>query len=134
MSFKKLIQFVFILTFLWVGGISVSAQDFKGKISTALSGGNIKELSRSFDKRVQVTIDNKTNYYSSSQAEIIVRDHLAHLGNRSFTLIKSGTSSNQDGEFYIGQINCSKGSVKVYIYATKVADVYNIHEIRFEKH
>lgn len=134
MSLTKLIQFVFILTFYWVGTISLSAQDLKGKIATTLSGGNIKELSKNFDKRVQVTIDGKTNYYSSSQAEMIVRDHLAHLGNRSFTLIKSGTSSNQGGEFYIGQINCSKGSVKVYIYATKVEEAYNIQEIRFEKY
>ncbi len=133
MSFKKLIHLVFLLNVLLLSSNLVFGQSFKGKISSSLSGGNLRELSKSFDKRVQVTIDGKSNYYSNSQAEIVIRNHLGHLGERNFTLIKSGTASDGGAEFYIGEINCTKGSVKVYIYARKVTDGYSIQEIRFEK-
>lgn len=133
MSFKKLIRLVFTLIILLGINTAVLAQNFQNVVSGSLSNGNVRELSKHFDKRVQVTIDKKTEYYSSSQAEIIVRDQLEQMGNKNFTLIRSGLAEGGTAEFYIGEIRCSKGAVKVYIYARKVADTPYIQEIRFEK-
>ncbi|MCO5234184.1 MAG: DUF4783 domain-containing protein [Chitinophagales bacterium] len=133
MSFKKLIQFVFTLI-LFIGTYqSVLAQNFQNIVTSSLSYGNIKELTRSFDKRVQVTIDNKTDYFSNSQAEIIVNNYVDQLGNKDFNMIKSGHAEGGSAEFYIGEIKCTKGSVKVYIYLRKVAETPYIQEIRLEK-
>lgn len=133
MSFKKLIQFVFILTISFFSAKTVLAQDFKGKIENSMSSGSMKELSRNFDKRVQVTIDGKSSYYSGAQAELVLKEYLEQLGSRSFTLIKSGKTADGNAEFYIGEINCTKGQAKVYIYARKVSNTHNIQEIRIEK-
>lgn len=133
MTVKKLIQCVFALLILSGPVTPVLAQNFQSVVTTTLGSGNVRELSKKFDKRVQVTIDNKSDYYSSSQAEIIVKDYLDNLGNKTFTLIRSGLAEGGNAEFYIGEIKCAKGIVKTYIYARKVADVPYIQEIRFER-
>ena len=133
MSFKKLIQIVFTLIFLVSMQHSVLAQSFQNKISTSLANGSMKDLSKNFDRRVQVTISNKSEYYSGSQAEIIVSDYLRQLETKAFTVIRSGIIQGGSAEFIIGQIKSSiRGNVKVYIYARKVADTLYIQEIRFE--
>lgn len=133
MSFKKLIQFVFTLIFLLSVQHSVLAQSFQNKIHTSFTNGSIKDLSKNFDKRVQVTISNRSEYYSSTQAEIIVSDYLNQLGSRNFTVIRSGIAEGGSAEFVIGEVkSAAKGLVKVYIYARKVADTPYIQEIRFE--
>jgi hypothetical protein len=133
MSFKKLIQFVFMLIFLLSVQHSVLAQSFQSKVSTSFSNGNFKELSKSFDKRVQLTISNRSEYYSNTQAEIILTDYLNQLGSKNFTVIRSGTAEAGSAEFVIGEVkSITKGIVKVYIYARKVADTTYIQEIRFE--
>ncbi len=133
MSFKKLIQFVFTLIFLVSIQQSVLAQNFQSKIYTSFSSGSVKELSKNFDKRVQVTISNKSEYYSSSQAEIIVSDYLNQLAFKSFTVVRSGITEGGSAEFIIGEVkSATRGIVKVYIYARKVADTPYIQEIRFE--
>lgn len=132
MSFKKLILFVFALIVLACTNPVVFGQNSQSIITSSLSSGNIKELSKSFDKRIQVTLSNKSEYYSNSQAEIIINDYLNQLGNKNFTIVRSGQVEGGNAEFYIGEIKCSKGVVKVYIFARKVADTLYIQEIRFE--
>ncbi|MCO5230839.1 MAG: DUF4783 domain-containing protein [Chitinophagales bacterium] len=133
MSFKKLIQFVFTII-IFVGAYQPSmAQNFQSLVSSSLSYGNIKDLTKNFDKRVQVTIDSKTDYFSNSQAEIIVSNYVNQLGNKDFNLIKSGNAEGGTAEFYIGEIRCSRGNVKVYIYLRKVGDTPYIQEVRLEK-
>ena len=133
MSFKKLIQFVFILLFSMGVQHSVLAQNFQNKIHTSFSSGSLKNLSKNFDKRVQVTISNKSEYYSNNQAEIIISDYLNQLGSKNFTVIRSGITEGGSAEFIIGEVkSISKGIIKVYIYARKVADTPYIQEIRFE--
>lgn len=133
MTFKKLIQLVFTLILFLGVQTAVLAQNFQSVVTSSLSTGNVRDLAKNFDKRVQVTIDNKSEYYSSSQAEIIVRNYMGQMGNKNFNLIRSGIAENGNAEFYIGEIHCSKGAIKVYIYARKVADTPYIQEIRFEK-
>lgn len=133
MSFKKLIQFVFTLLFLVSVQHSVLAQDLQNKIYSSFSSGSVKDLSKNFDKRIQVTISNKSEYYSSGQAEIIIKDYLNQLGSKGFTVIRSGITEGGTAEYIIGEIkSASRGIVKVYIYARKVADTPFIQEIRFE--
>jgi hypothetical protein len=133
MSFKKLIQFVFTLLFLVSVQHSVLAQNFQNKIHASFSSGSIKDLSKNFDKRVQVTISNKSEFYSNSQAEIIISDYLNQLGSKNFTVIRTGITEGGSAEFVIGEVkSVTKGIVKVYIYARKVADTPYIQEIRFE--
>lgn len=133
MTFKKLIQLVFTLILFLGVQTAVLAQNFQSVVTSSLSNGNVRELAKNFDKRVQVTIDNKSEHYSSSQAEIIVRDYIGQMGNKNFTLMRSGLAENGNAEFYIGEIRCSKGAIKVYIYARKVGETPYIQEIRFEK-
>lgn len=133
MTFKKLNQLVFTLILFLGVQTAVLAQNFQNIVTSSLSNGNVRDLAKNFDKRVQVTIDSKSEHYSSSQAEIIVRDYIQQMGNKNFTLMRSGLAENGNAEFYIGEIRCTKGAIKVYIYARKVGDTPYIQEIRFEK-
>ena len=133
MSFRKYSQFLLVLIVVMASVTTAWGQSFQTVVSSSLSSGNIKELAKSFDKRIQVTIDRKTDYYSNSQAEMILKNQLDQMGPKNFRLIRKGMAEGGNAEFYIGEISCTKGITKVYIYSRLVSDIPYIQEIRLEK-
>ncbi|MCO5249417.1 MAG: DUF4783 domain-containing protein [Chitinophagales bacterium] len=112
----------------------VSAQSFQSVITHSLSSGDINELFKNLDKRVQVSIDSKTGSYSNNQAEIILKNYLSPMFQKRFFILKQGSAKNNDADFYIGTLKCCNGEeYKVYIYSRNVSDLQLIQEIRIEK-
>jgi hypothetical protein len=130
---QKLTGLLFALSLMISSMSYVFAQSFQVSISQAIESGNSRELTRHFDKRVQVSIDDQSNNYSTSQAEIIVRNFLDGLGRKEYRILHSSTEEAGAVQLYIGEIRSTKAQYKTYIYMRKMGGQSYIQELRFEK-
>jgi len=101
-------------------------------VAAAIQAGNAKQLAQYFDSNVDITVYNKEEMYSKTQAEMVVKDFFAKNSPSSFKIIHKG-ASNQGSEYAIGTLITSVGSFRTYIYIKQKGTSYFIQEIRFEK-
>ncbi len=106
--------------------------ELQDQLISMFNTSNIKELSKNFDKRLKVTLDNEENIYSNVQAEIVIRNFLTKLEDKKFCCIKR--LDIDDETFYItGKLTCSTGTYKTFIFLSEEEEVEIIREIKFEK-
>lgn len=127
---KTFLPFLFVMAFL-LGAVNVQGGTLEN-IAAAIQAGNAKELAKYFDNNVDITVYNKEEMYSKTQAEMVVRDFFSKNPPSSFRIIHKGTS-NQGSEYAIGTLVTNVGSFRTYIYVKQKATGYSIQEIRFEK-
>lgn len=125
-------KYISVLTFILLLTFSTKAQDVFAVFPAALKSGNTAVLSKNFDKRIDITLDDNSDNYSKDQAEVILRDFLNKFSVREFTIIHKGSSPN-GAQYIVGNLKTNKGSYRTYIYVKKTDDVTYIQEIRFEK-
>jgi hypothetical protein len=101
------------------------------EIISALKSGNALELSKYFDKTVEITLPEKSNSYSKSQASIVLRDFFKNKQVKDFKVIHQ--SQKEDSEFCIGTLITTKGSFRVTIFTRQSGQQKLIQELRFEK-
>jgi len=101
-------------------------------IATAIQSGNAKELAKYFDSNVDISVYNKEESYSKTQAEMVVKDFFVKNPPTAFKIIHKG-ASNQGSEYAIGTLSTNVGSFRTYIYVKQKGTAYSIQEIRFEK-
>lgn len=102
------------------------------EISSAITAGNSRELSRHFANRVELTISNNENIYSRAQAEVILKEFFNNNPPSSFRIIHQGASS-KGSHYAIGNLTTVNGTFRTYLFIKSVGNGYQIHEIRFEK-
>jgi hypothetical protein len=124
---KPVSLFIFCLLFT-----ALHAQDIISSIPSALRTANAGALAKNFDKRVDVTIDDNADNYSSQQAEMILKNFLGKFTYREFSLLHKGTSPD-GAQYIIGSLKTNAGSYRTYIYIKKTDGVNYTQEIRFEK-
>jgi hypothetical protein len=125
---KPLSLFIFCLLLSnWVSG-----QDIISSIPSALKTANATALAKNFDKRVDITIDENADNYSSEQAEMILKGFLSKFSYREFSILHKGTSPD-GAQYIIGNLKTNLGSFRTYIYIKKSDGVNYTQEIRFEK-
>ncbi len=125
---KPIIIFIFSLLFC----SQTQAQDVMSTIPTALKMGNASMIAKNFDKRVDITIEDNADNYSSVQAEMILKNFLGKFLFREFTILHKGTSPD-GAQYTIGSLKTNAGSYRTYIYIKKSDGTNYIQEIRFEK-
>lgn len=125
---KPIIIFIFSLLFC----SQTQAQDVMSTIPTALKMGNASMIAKNFDKRVDITIEDNADNYSSVQAEMILKNFLGKFSFREFTILHKGTSPD-GAQYTIGSLKTNAGSYRTYIYIKKSDGTNYIQEIRFEK-
>ncbi|MCO5234647.1 MAG: DUF4783 domain-containing protein [Chitinophagaceae bacterium] len=109
------------------GAYSYSPDD----IITSISAGNAGQLSKHFDRIVDITLHEKSNSYSSSQAEVILKDFFHSCGVESFSVVQ--TKSDNDREFYRGDLNTGAGRFNT-VFSLKLRGKEKVlQEIRFEE-
>lgn len=133
MSLKKTGVLAMMMFALMTLMSSVNAQDYQLSIVEAFSGDNFRELSKHFDKRVQVTIEQQVNNYSNAQAEIIIKNFLEGLGDREFKMMQIDKQSEQGIQLYIGQLKSARGNYRTYILFRKMGQSFMVQEVRFQK-
>jgi hypothetical protein len=120
--FTLLFLSVFLLSQTTISGIE--------EVVSALKVGNANQVARYFDNTVDITLPEKSNSYSKSQAEMILKDFMANNPVKSFTVKHRG--DNAGSQYFIGTLTTKNGSYRTTVFMKQKADKQFLQDIRFE--
>ena len=123
---KHLLRYgVVIFSFFLMSFISVT------DIINAMKNGNASELSKYFDNTIEITFPDKSNAYSKSQAEMVVKDFFNNNSVKNFEVIQQG--DNDGTLFFIGTLATTNGEYRTTFFVKQKGEKPLLQEIRFEK-
>jgi len=99
-------------------------------ITGAMHSGNIGKLSRYLDSRVDISLPEKSDTYSKSQAEMIIRDFFNTNVVRNFLIKNRG--ENGGSEFCIGLLQTRNGDYRTTLFIKQKGDRLLLQELRFQ--
>ena len=123
---KKLFTYVFITIFL----SSFTYSSVKDVVN-ALKSGNAALVSKYFDNTIDITLSDKSNSYSRSQAELVLKDFFNNNEVKNFNVIHTG--NNAGSQFCIGTLQTKNGTFRTTIYMKQKGDKQVLQELKFEK-
>ena len=120
-------------TLLTLGALLSSFTFFSSieEVITAMKAGNSTDIARFFDNTVEINTPDKSNSYSKSQGELVLRDFFTSNVVKSFTVNHKGENSNS--QFCIGTLVTKNGTYRTTIYMKLKGDKQLLHTITFEK-
>ncbi|ULQ56325.1 DUF4783 domain-containing protein [Flavihumibacter rivuli] len=127
---KKFIGLILLTT-------SILLSSFTGTLEidtvvVALKSGNVSLLSRYFDSRVEIALPEKTDSYSRSQAEMVVKDFFSSNGGvKNFELKHRG--ENNGANYVIGVLSTSNGRYRTTLFMKVKGDKQFLQEMRFQQ-
>lgn len=129
----KKLRFVSTLICLVVF-LSYSGMSFAGDLPTgiinSLKTGNSKELSKFFNTNIDLTIIEKQDIYSKTQAEIILKEFFSKNIPSNFTVIHQG--GKEGSQYVIGNLTTSTGTYRVTLALKSQDNNLLIHQLRIE--
>lgn len=99
-------------------------------VAIAMRSGNANELSRYLDNRVDISLPDKSDTYSKTQAEMVIRDFFTTNGVQSFQVKHKG--ENGGSEFCIGLLKTRNGDYRTVLFMKLKGDKQLLQEIRFQ--
>ena len=100
-------------------------------VVTAMRSGNANQLSRYFDSRVDISMPGKSDNYSKSQAEMILKDFFTSNQVKSFQIKHKG--ENKDGsQFCIGLLQTKSRDFRTRFYLKQKGEQQVLQEIVFQ--
>jgi hypothetical protein len=124
---KKYAFFTVILIFL---SFTVLSEDIPAKLLTAFSTGNASLLAQSFNNTIELTLFDKEEIYSKTQAEMILRDFFSKHVPTQFKIIHQGGKENS--KYAIGNLVCGGESFRVTFLLKTEGNTTFIHQLRIE--
>ncbi len=101
------------------------------EVVSAIKNGDASQLSKYFDNTIEITLADKSNSYSKSQAELVLKDFFNNNGVKDFEIVHKG--DNTGAQFIIGTLKTKNGEYRTTIYMKKNGDRQLLQELRFEK-
>ncbi|MBC7536901.1 MAG: DUF4783 domain-containing protein [Ferruginibacter sp.] len=120
--------FTFISAFIILSSFTVGGG--LDEIITALKAGNAAQIAKFFDNTVEITLPNKSNSYSKSQGEMILKDFFSNAPVKSFDILHRG--ENSGSQYCIGTLVTASGSYRTTVFMKQKGDRQMVQEIRFE--
>ena len=122
-----------IFTLLTIGTLLSSFTFFSSieEVITAIKAGNATEIARYFDNTVEINLPDKSNSYSKSQAELVLKDFFNTNTVKSFTVNHKG--ENAGSQFCIGTLVTKNGIFRSTVYMKLKGDKQILQTITFEK-
>ncbi|HSN61350.1 MAG TPA: DUF4783 domain-containing protein [Ferruginibacter sp.] len=99
-------------------------------VIAALKSGNAAQIANYFDNTVDITLPQKSNSYSKSQAEVILRDFFNNNPVKSFQVIHKG--DNAGSEYCIGKMVTKNGTYRTTLFMKQRGDKQFLQELRLE--
>lgn len=99
-------------------------------VVTAMRNGSASQLSKYFDTRVDVSVPGKSDNYSKSQAELILKDFFANNEVKGFQVKHKGKQNGS--EFCIGVLQTRNGDYRAKFFMKKKGDLQVVQELGFE--
>jgi hypothetical protein len=122
LGFATLIVSLFLVSFTPLYSID--------DVVTAMRNGNASQLSKYFDTRVDITVPGKSDNYSKSQAELILKDFFASNEVKGFVVKHKGKQNGS--EFCIGLLQTRNGEYRTKFFMKKKGDMQVVQELGFE--
>ena len=121
-----------IFTLFTVLAIVSSFSIFSGieEIISALKAGNATELAKYFDNTVEITLPDKSNSYSKSQAEVVLRDFFSNNPVKGLDILHKG--ENGGSQYCIVKLITKNASYRTTVYMKQKGNRQTLQEIRFE--
>ena len=121
-------QFLILISI--VGLFSFTKSIGFDEVIIALKEGTASKVAQQFDKTVEISIPTKSDSYSKTQAEMILKDFFSANGVKNFTVIHKG--ENNGSKYCIGNLINRNGTFRTTIYMKQKYDKQLIQEISFE--
>jgi hypothetical protein len=124
------------LTGLALAAITLILVSFKSpsyEIDTVVGAfrtGNVDQIAPYLDYRVDISLPEKTDTYSKSQAEMIIRDFFITNGVRNFHVKQKGETGGS--EFCIGILQTNNGDFRTCLFMKLRGDKLLLQEIKFQ--
>lgn len=99
-------------------------------VINALKAGNAQELSRYIDDNVEISLPDKTDNYSRTQAIMVLRDFFNNNGVTGFDVQFKG--ENGGGQYCIGNLKTKSGVYRTTVFMKTKDNKQVIKEIRFK--
>ena len=119
-------------TLLVVGTLISSFTLFSSidEVIGAMKAGNSSEVARFFDNTVEINMPEKSNSYSRSQAELVLKDFFTVNSVKNFEVLHKG--ENSGSQYCIGTLVTRNGSFRTTIFMKQKGDKQLLQEITFE--
>lgn len=112
----------FLSSFIAIAGID--------EVIAAMKSGNSMMVAKYFDISVEISMPDKSNSYSKSQAELVLKDFFSSNPVKSFEIIHKGESAGS--QFCIGTLQTKNGVFRTTIFMKQKGDMQVLQELRFE--
>lgn len=100
-------------------------------VVVALKSGNASQLSKYFDTRVDIALPDKTDNYSRTQAEMVIRDFFNSNGVRDFEL--KYKSEKTGSNYCIGTLQTKSGNYRTTLFMKQKGDKLYLQDLNFQK-
>jgi hypothetical protein len=110
--------------------ISYKSFDNMDAVVTAIRSGNVTQLSPFFDVRVDISLPEKSDTYSKTQAEMVIGDFFNTNGVQNFRITQQGESGGT--YFFAGLLQTHAGNYRTTLFFKHKGDKQLLQEIRFQ--
>jgi cytochrome c len=100
------------------------------EVIVAMKSGNASAVAKYFDHSVEISMPDKSNSYSKSQAELVLKDFFASNQVKNFEVIHKG--ENAGSQYCIGTLQTKNGAYRTTIFMKQKGDSQVLQELRFE--
>ncbi|HEY0273714.1 MAG TPA: DUF4783 domain-containing protein [Chitinophaga sp.] len=137
---KKLMYMWWVLGLISISlALTVSAQDTAkvavaapfDQVVAAIKQGDVSSLTPYLDNTIEINITGKSNSYSKTQAEVILKEFFSKNQVKSFELVHQGEGGG-GSRFGIGNMNTATGAFRTYFLLQKKGSGMVLNELRFE--
>jgi len=104
--------------------------DLKTSVETGFETANAKLIAQHFATNIDVSLLDKENLYSKSQAEQVLKTFFLENKPTKFTIIHQGKSSTT--QYYIGSLETEKGNFRITVNIKLVANKEFISHLTIE--
>jgi Domain of unknown function (DUF4783) len=128
---KQIVRISYLLSLAFIlFSFKASQPSTIDEVINAVKSGNAAQLARHFDNVVEVSLPDKGDTYSRSQAEMILRDFFNTYAVQSFKLIHQG--DNAGSKYCIGRLDTRNGSFRINIFLKQKGDKQVLQKITVE--
>lgn len=110
--------------------VSYRSFDNMDAVVTAIRSGNVNQLSPFFDVRVDISLPDKSDTYSKTQAEMVIGDFFNNTGVQNFKITQQGESGGT--VFCAGMLLTHSGNYRTTLFFRHKGDKHYLQEIRFQ--
>ena len=99
-------------------------------VIAAMKSGNASQVAKFFDANIEISVPDKSNSYSKSQGELVLKDFFTTNVVKSFEVIHKG--ENAGSQYCIGTLVTKGGSFRTTIFMKQKDNQQVLQELRFE--